>query len=490
MTTRNVTPQTPLGSVSAPQLLTYIEQRLHDGHMAHQLTLKGYTYPFVDQLGFAAVIDPQGRRKHSLYAGLWQMMPGDLLYFFQADPQLKSKGTPYSGRQIQRGLLGIFEIDGDWMRGEDRIPNPTGLPWEMWGRCIGCGSVEHVIKEVNGRSQCSECQLPAHREDAGTDKPVPPLILSLRILVKPFAQFQDVVPDMVAYGDRTSPPLLWTGRHDNAMGAGKGSTIRHFLPEEALKVTRQMLSMGSPQPPTSPNQNGAGRLTPPRYKNGAPWLHLPLLQSDEVKKELEINAEQARQSRDAASALRRLISSLNGQIPFEYASSEVPVGYTSGQPDFVVVFRHMKTTKRSIVLIENKKGVGNDLAVAQVCLYVPWVAQMFADEGRITDLEIFPIVVARAFKKRTMIVAEDCFTIPSFGSRVRVAQTRLWEYRPASYSVYGGERYANGMNWQDVTSVAVSAQEVSLQVLRGLQSVDSSEFATLMKKSTSSSVIP
>jgi hypothetical protein len=59
---------------------------------AHQFTINGMTHPFVRDHHFAALLDPPERRRYDMPPGLHPAKPGDVVFFFQADPQRKNSG--------------------------------------------------------------------------------------------------------------------------------------------------------------------------------------------------------------------------------------------------------------------------------------------------------------------------------------------------------------------------------------------------------------
>src|SRR5262245_34580698 len=72
---------------------------------AHQFTLNGVTYPFVRDYRFAAVPDPHNYRRYSMLAGFYLARPGDLMFFFQADPSLDASDV-----DDRRGFRGIWRV--------------------------------------------------------------------------------------------------------------------------------------------------------------------------------------------------------------------------------------------------------------------------------------------------------------------------------------------------------------------------------------------
>ena len=116
----------------------YLRPRNGPAHQAHQFTLNGLTYPFVRAFNFAAVLDPppsSGRRRISHLTNLQAVQPGDLLYFFQADPQLPDPSK--SDRRKRRGIIGIYGVRDGPFRGSRTYRLPG---FEIRGQCVKCST--------------------------------------------------------------------------------------------------------------------------------------------------------------------------------------------------------------------------------------------------------------------------------------------------------------------------------------------------------------
>lgn len=72
---------------------------------AFQFTINGATYPFVRNFNFAALPDPPLRRRYSMLGALFLARPGDLMFFFQSDPQWRKDDI-----SSRRGLRGIYVV--------------------------------------------------------------------------------------------------------------------------------------------------------------------------------------------------------------------------------------------------------------------------------------------------------------------------------------------------------------------------------------------
>lgn len=356
---------------------------------AHQFTLNGMTYPFVRDLQFAAVPDPENYRRYSMLAALYLTRPGDLLFFFQADPQWDDNTI-----DSRRGLRGIWRVASVPFADRREISHPvTG--YTIMGRCPSCGTFHS-----NLGAMCVECdeRLPTSRTPSRPDG-YQHLVLSLRLDIEPLAVFERTVSDERAYADMTDPVLLWIGRHDNAMGRGKGSSIRQLLPEEAVKLTRLMVSEPNQRlvfPPVIPYPNPK---EPVVNNDSTPVEDVEIDRrpqaGDCIKYELMLNFHIARTLDQSGSSIRDTLSKhCSGAL--EYISSEFPWGYTAGESDFVCVFSE-NGQRRHIFVMEFKRDHVDDAAIIEASLYVPWVVQIlsqFADPAP-KKLTVIPVVIGR-----------------------------------------------------------------------------------------------
>ena len=390
MNTKNI----PLDEKRKRRLLENFRRRLLStpgGPFAprvHQLTLHGYTYPFVERYWEAALPDPPpgeitgGRsRRHSMLGAALLARPEDLLFFFQADPQdprVKSR----------RGIRGVYSVAGtiSWAPITAPLSHPVHEEqYKMHPACPKCGSRFATLYDP-----CPECRtpLPTSPYMRRPDKPLPEHVLSLRIPLRPATVFAQEVSDERAYGDLSYNDLVrrvivWIGRHDNAMGAGKGSSVRQLLPEEALKLYGLLL--------TEPNQSLVRLAPPPTKSAGVPILNAdgtPLecvaITGNEVSEELALHTVTSLMANDPGSTLYREIASAVPDLEelwathyLEYTSSEFPWGYTGATSDYVCVFRPRDGAPiRKVVLLEFKRGAVGIKDVAQAWLYMPWVGQL------------------------------------------------------------------------------------------------------------------
>lgn len=368
------------------------------GHRAHQFTINGLTYPFVRHSNFAAVPDPPDRRRYDMYAGLHLASPGDLLYFFQADPQ-----APGGDINSRRGIRGVYRVLGPPRRAASvQQERTSGFGYRILHRCPSCETQHGTFAK-----KCPLCG-EFYPEVTLGRKSVASRVLSAQLPIEPLIAFERSVSDERVYADFSDPGLVWVGRHDNAMGAGKGSSIRQLLPEEAVKLVRLLAR--------EPGQSvGAKSISPPptgpelAHADGVPISQLPTSSTGTVAMEDELYHLIVKQLFTEHSGLRQ---ALQPHLPaglswehVEYASSTFPWGYTAGAADFVIFFRD-DAGRRFLVIIECKRGTAHDEAVLQAMLYVERVLQvafLSATPNAVPDetcaVQILPVIVAENLKR-------------------------------------------------------------------------------------------
>lgn len=438
------------------------------GTRVHQFTLHGYTYPFVESYGEAGLPDPapmddemehaglqyevSGARRHSMLGGLLLARPGDLLFFFQSDPQDPSVPT-------RRGIRGIFQVDGEPCAppGDEVRRHPEhGDQYRRYGGCTACGS--NYLNSLWG--ECPSCGEPLPEPGLDTpgddDSNNAEHHLGLRLPVKPLVVFEEEVNDERAYADLSHTPLLWIGRHDNKMGRGKGSSIRQLLPEEAEKLadllettpdqTRVAVESVEVENRDAITNPDGTELEQVLWRNDGtkdrPW---------EVAQELMLHTATSLQLHNRESSLYECLEVLPGlqniwneSLYLEYASSEVPWGYTGSTSDYALVFKRKEESKeRHVVAIEFKKGKISDSDILQVWVYMPWLAQVFGqhldEPGGNVSLSLIPVVVGTRFnggrEYGVEAIPEGYEDEQTYNSGVSVhmdvQEPTFWRYEPA-----------------------------------------------------------
>ncbi len=362
------------------------------GHRAHQFTINGLTYPFVRHYNFAAVPDPPEARRYDMYAGLHLPLPGDLLFFFQADPR-----PPSSGVNSRRGIRGLYRVVGTPYRAPGPVTDGvSGVGYRLLDRCPNpnCNTFHSTFSGACPSCRGSYPVVNVQGKDYTTR------VTASHLGIRPVVVFERSVSDERVYADMSDPGIVWVGRHDNAMGRGKGSSIRHLLPEEAVKLVRLLLSepeqsIGAPGAQIQPGG-------PPLAHGNGQSIDLVPMGGGMVSREDELYYVITRQLLRPNSRLRR---ALNTHLPegltwdhLEYASSTFPWGYTGGTADFVFALRD-EGGRRFILVLECKAASAHDEAVVQVMLYIERVFQALSlsvPEVAIPETtEILPIVIAK-----------------------------------------------------------------------------------------------
>ena len=428
-------------------------------HRAHLFTINGYTYPFVRTFSFACVPDPpetnagMSRRRYSMLAGLLGTRPGDLLFFFQGDPQY-----PKDDIENRRGFRGIYEIVSPPFRDLTTIKHPdTG--YEIHGTCPNCSSPFATLGE-----SCKVCDEPypevpvkAVYRNKPPDGVSPFRIhnLSARLLVKPWVVFARALGDNRAYMSMDDA-MIWISRSDNAMGAGKGSSIRILLPEEAVKITHlleteinQEIIQLNPLPYPS-NTNGV--IT---NEDSVPSIYPRLHDTQTLQHELHLNLHLARTLDEPNSFIRQALGDVIKASHMEYWGSEFPWGYTGDTADFVCTLHNGKQRYR-IVIFEFKRNEIDDYALVQVMLYVNWVAQICTQFAKpdINYCEVVPVVVGNqnrlhakpddySFKVKYMIGSEKT---------IHVFSPMILEYSPVGIFRKDRTLYAKDIKYHNISA--------------------------------------
>jgi hypothetical protein len=216
-----------LKDLDSEEVVQWIDSYLLE-HQAHQFTINGVTYPFVRELHFASVPYPI-QRKYSMLAGLFITRPGDLMFLFQSDPQYDVD------IDSRRGLRGVYRVISKPFADSKSVTCSTG--YELLGECPNCKTFH---SDLSGK--CLKCGEEYPPFVTALDPYYHLLVMNLRLDIEPLIIFERAVSDERTYADMSDPGMIWIGRHDNAMGRGKGSSIRQLLREEAVKLVRLFLS--------------------------------------------------------------------------------------------------------------------------------------------------------------------------------------------------------------------------------------------------------
>lgn len=419
------------------------------GHIAFQFTINGVTYPFVRNMHFAAVPEPPAKRRYSMLAMLYMTRPGDLVFFFQSDPQWNNLDI-----DSRRGLRGVYRVVSEPFRADSDIIDPN-TSYKILAKCPACGSPFSTLAKACKNEQCARLY-PTMVLPSGD--PYHFLHLGLRLELEPLVVFERAISDERAYADMTDTGMLWVGRHDNQMGAGKGSSVRQLIPEEAVKLTRMMIS----EPGQVTNRPARVRYQFPKSdvknEDGTPATHLEVrgVRTPRVVFEHMINFDVARQFDVSGSSLARALGTEYDISRIEYASSEFPWGYTAGEADFVISLSRNGRRSR-IYIMEFKADRINDAAVIQVSLYARWVCQVMCQfaKPRVDSIEIVPVVIGRRLDPGTTRPHQFNFSASyNSGARVdaRVESPLYIEYEPQGIYTANDKKYATSLRYQNLSS--------------------------------------
>jgi hypothetical protein len=291
------------------------------------------------------------------------------------------------------------------------------------------------------------------------------------LFIEPLMIFARTLGDNRAYMDMTDPGLIWVSRSDNAMGAGKGSSIRHLLPEEAVKLTRLFI--------TEPSQtiiSSSASAYRPRVQStidnddGVPAIYPRLLDRNTLQHEVHLNLHIARTLDMPGSSIQRALGNVISPAVMDYWGSEFPWGYTGDYCDFICRLR-VNNRRCRLLIFEFKRGDIDDDALAEVMLYTRWVAQVcsqFADPP-VTEVEVVPILIGRR-NALSAIPASFQYSAQYLTGPPKVVY--VWSpevivYRPVSVfqNNTSGKYYARDLEYVNVTQ---NLQQVAWQPPNGV----------------------
>jgi len=380
---------------------------------AHLLTINGLTYPIHKVFCFAAVPDPheltprknvlrvniqRSKRRYSMLSYLHSLRKGDLVFFFQADPQWPKDVFN------RRGFRGIWKVVSNPFRDISSIKLPSG--YEILGTCPHCQTPFDFgfggLTEDKKCPLCGEAYGMVNVKTPQGTKKFSRIVLSARVLIEPLVIFERTAGDNRVYSDMSVEPLIWISRTDNAMGAGKGSSIRTLLPEEAAKIAFMLATEdfqriddsnceqkypGSTNTPIK-DHNDVEVKYPRAKHDGRKWI---------LEHEFHLNLYFSLNIDNQKHHLQNVLN-----IPLQkidYWTTEFPWGYTGDTSDFVLSCWDDEKGRYLFYLKKKKKDVVDKKALAETLLYVPWVTQIltqFRHETR--SIEIIPVIIGKTFK--------------------------------------------------------------------------------------------
>ena len=468
-------------------------------HRAHQFTVNHVTYPLVRDLHFAAVpyVPPLSnssgkvskqmvKRQVEIFAGLATVDPGDLMFFYKSDAQQESTSdydAYENSLERNRGLLGVYRALSESFLDPSAVSHPdTG--YTLAGACEECGSLFSFMRGDKespdgsvSKYWCPGSSLYGCKHHQNNHLRPGSLELAARIDLEPLVTFELPVVDNSAYGNLEGGAIIWTGRADNMPGGwGKGSTIRHLLPEEAEKLTRLLVEQAMALEPMFgegytaaytqettdyPGDRGALPLV---HHSGVP-LSYPEVDGEpgswEVFQENVLFLQMSRLVGEV-SPFTEILAGMTGREPsdlvsdLEFYSWEFPWGYANDQCDFLCVYRNGERARG--FLFENKVNKANNAALVELMLYVPWVAKAvtrFAsdtpDEFRLT-----PVLVANDATRNLHLtdpMSLDANHIGGGSVSVDVDGAQMVTYQICDGEVFeiGGSHFAEQLHFENIT---------------------------------------
>jgi len=391
----------------------YLKPRGRPAPRVHLFTINGLTYPIHRDFGFIAVPDPteltkgkdsrlrfdarRSRRRYSMLAYLFSVRPGDLIFFFQADPQYPKDIWN------RRGFRGIWIAASAPFR--DTTPIKHSLTgYEILGSCPYCGSPFDFGEMVGGTRKCRLCGRGYGTVAVGKEH-YSRVVLSARLLIKPLVVFKKTAGDNRVYSNLTISPLVWVSRSDNAMGPGKGSSIRTLLPEEAAKIAYMLATESYQKIDDVKVQDYPGTKQQITDYNAQPATLLRAVYDDKQKTlflehEFHLNLYFALNIDVPDSPLQRALNIPLDKV--EWWTTEFPWGYTGDAADFALTLWDDTRGRYAIYIFEFKKDYIDREALAEVLLYIPWVAQVLANVQSLCpeEVEVYPVLVGKENKLR------------------------------------------------------------------------------------------
>jgi len=309
---------------------------------------------------------------------------------------------------------------------------------------------------VDGGKRCPLCNAPYGNVNIG-GKSYSKVVLSARMLLEPVILFEKPAGDNRVYSDVTIPPLIWISRADNAMGPGKGSSIRTLLPDEAAKIAFMLA--------TEADQSTLSSHVPNPYPGGITGPILDFNRVDvkfprlcrrrgiyEVEHEFHLNLYFSRMIDNPNFSVNQILGVPTGRLG--YWTTEFPWGYTADTADFVVSVEEDGEDSLKVLLFEFKKGAVDKSSLVEALLYVPWVTQILVQfKMAPQSIEVQPVLVGR---RRALTSVPDDYTIklhffPTGSKLVSVRRPVVILYEPVNIFQVGGFTYASDLRFFPVS---------------------------------------
>jgi hypothetical protein len=283
------------------------------------------------------------------------------------------------------------------------------------------------------------------------------VVLSARILIKPLIVFKKTSGDNRVYGDMGVEPLIWISRTDNAMGAGKGSTIRTLLPEEASKIAYMLATedMQGIDRNVCIQKYPGNAISPIKDHNGVEVKYPRLKRQHQqfiLEHEFHLNLYFALNIDQRNNQLQRILNINLDEV--DYWTTEFPWGYTGDTSDFVLSCWDKEKGRYKVYLFEFKKDDINKATLAEILLYTPWVARVLTQfRHETTEVEIIPVMIGRKCKL-SALPSRYNLKLPIFvENKVKLLKVNtpiVLECEPLNVFSVNGVYYANDLNFNRV----------------------------------------
>jgi hypothetical protein len=484
-------------------------------HSAHQFTLNHVTFPFVRDLNFAAVPYPPPvssssgeitkqslNRPLEIPAALYSVSPGDLMFFYKSDAQVEDTGDfgLYNSKfEERRGILGVYRaLSEPFLDPTNITDDRTG--YTLAGSCDKCGAMYSPMRGADEEGPdssgieeywCSGSSLydTTHGHHQNENQKPGSLTLAPSIDLEPLLSFRIPVGDNHAYSTLGGNCVIWTGRNDNVRGGeGSGSSIRHLMPEEAVKLTRLLVEASETLSPYEPESytpverddkadyRGSEVVLPLTHETGVP-IHNPRIEYNddelqsrswwEVYGEKFLHLYMSWATGRDSQFMRQMGGFAGFEIEealsnLEFYGIEFPWGFANDQADFVCTFSE-GDERSHIIVVENKMGRVNKKAIVELMLYIPWVARTLGRYARPTpeELTVTPVMVGAGTKRTFRLTNAYEFEISSISARcsidVHVEDSRFLRYRPDMDTRFtlDGKEYTEDLIFDDESSELV-----------------------------------
>uniref|UniRef100_A0A7C5USP9 DUF91 domain-containing protein n=1 Tax=candidate division CPR3 bacterium TaxID=2268181 RepID=A0A7C5USP9_UNCC3 len=334
----------------------------------HVFVVDATTFPVHRDRLFCGVKNPITEwSRYGLYADLFALRQGDVVFFYQRriDEPRKERGFRGVYEIISEPFFDINDIDGVYQ----------SQGFSVRGKCPNCGS-PFSAKTIKG-DEIKKC--PVCKKQHGYH------ILPNRILIKVKEYYENPVDDNTAYINHTNHGMLWTMLFRKIFGPGRERSITHILPEEGEKLTRLLMRINgkSCQPPPS--------MPYPKAEEGLiNRLQLKVGNGPVVSSESILEAWMMQNIDKNIPILTEIVGPLE---ELEYFGNNVLYGIGGEKVDILCF--HNNGVRYKATVMELKKGGIDKKGVEQIEDYPYWVAQLSTANlpYSINKFEIQPVLI-------------------------------------------------------------------------------------------------